>query len=70
MKLSSNIGSWQWAASTGADSVPYFRIFNPYLQSAKFDKEAIFYKICFKRVKKYANKNKFIVKNGVQSNIF
>ena len=41
---SSNIGSWQWAASTGADSVPYFRIFNPYLQSAKFDKEAIFIK--------------------------
>ncbi|MGB5919991.1 cryptochrome/photolyase family protein [Arcobacter sp.] len=41
---SSNIGSWQWAASTGADSVPYFRIFNPYLQSGKFDKEAIFIK--------------------------
>jgi deoxyribodipyrimidine photo-lyase len=41
---SSNIGSWQWAASTGADSVPYFRIFNPYLQSAKFDKEAVFIK--------------------------
>ncbi|WP_428026251.1 cryptochrome/photolyase family protein [Arcobacter sp.] len=41
---SSNIGSWQWAASTGADSVPYFRIFNPYLQSAKFDKETIFIK--------------------------
>ncbi|ADG92043.1 Deoxyribodipyrimidine photo-lyase [Arcobacter nitrofigilis DSM 7299] len=43
-EASSNIGSWQWAASTGADSVPYFRIFNPYLQSAKFDKEAIFIK--------------------------
>jgi deoxyribodipyrimidine photo-lyase len=43
-EASSNIGSWQWAASTGADSVPYFRIFNPYLQSGKFDKEAIFIK--------------------------
>ncbi|WP_419763742.1 MAG: cryptochrome/photolyase family protein [Arcobacter sp.] len=43
-EASSNIGSWQWAASTGADSVPYFRIFNPYLQSVKFDKEAIFIK--------------------------
>lgn len=40
----SNIGSWQWSASTGADSVPYFRVFNPYTQSEKFDKEAIFIK--------------------------
>jgi deoxyribodipyrimidine photo-lyase len=43
-EASSNIGSWQWSASTGADSVPYFRIFNPYTQSAKFDKEATFIK--------------------------
>jgi len=43
-EASSNIGSWQWAASTGADAVPYFRIFNPYTQSAKFDKEAYFIK--------------------------
>lgn len=41
---SSNIGSWQWGASTGADASPYFRVFNPYLQSEKFDKEAIFIK--------------------------
>jgi deoxyribodipyrimidine photo-lyase len=45
---SSNVGSWQWGASTGADSVPYFRVFNPYLQSAKFDKEAIFIKSVLK----------------------
>lgn len=45
---SSNVGSWQWAASTGADSVPYFRVFNPYLQSKKFDKEAIFVKSVLK----------------------
>ena len=43
-EASSNIGSWQWAASTGADSVPYFRIFNPCTQSLKFDKEALFIK--------------------------
>lgn len=43
-EASSNIGSWQWSASTGADSVPYFRVFNPYTQSAKFDKEGIFIK--------------------------
>ena len=43
-EASSNIGSWQWSASTGADSVPYFRVFNPYTQSAKFDKDGIFIK--------------------------
>lgn len=32
-----NVGNWQWAASTGCDSVPYFRIFNPWLQQEKFD---------------------------------
>lgn len=36
-ELSSNIGGWQWGASVGADAMPYFRIFNPYLQSQKFD---------------------------------
>lgn len=34
---SSNIGGWQWAASSGTDAVPYFRIFNPDLQTKKFD---------------------------------
>jgi len=43
-ETSSNIGSWQWSASTGADSVPYFRVFNPYTQSTKFDKEGLFIK--------------------------
>ncbi|HRW63559.1 MAG TPA: deoxyribodipyrimidine photo-lyase [Bacteroidales bacterium] len=33
----SNVGGWQWAASTGCDAVPYFRIFNPELQTQKFD---------------------------------
>ncbi|MGZ5051616.1 MAG: cryptochrome/photolyase family protein [Methylobacter sp.] len=32
-----NNGNWQWAASTGCDAQPYFRIFNPWLQQAKFD---------------------------------
>lgn len=39
-----NNGSWQWAASTGADAQPYFRIFNPWLQSKKFDKNAEYIK--------------------------
>lgn len=36
----SNIASWQWVAGCGADAAPYFRIFNPILQSKKFDTEA------------------------------
>lgn len=32
-----NNGNWQWAASTGCDAQPYFRIFNPWLQQQKFD---------------------------------
>lgn len=35
--LASNNGGWQWAASTGTDAQPYFRIFNPWLQSVRFD---------------------------------
>ena len=35
--LASNNGGWQWAAGSGTDAAPYFRIFNPVLQSKKFD---------------------------------
>ena len=38
-ELSSNNGNWQWAAGTGCDSAPYFRILNPISQAAKFDPE-------------------------------
>ncbi|MFD2519113.1 cryptochrome/photolyase family protein [Salinimicrobium flavum] len=38
-ELASNNGNWQWAAGTGCDSAPYFRIFNPHLQLEKFDPE-------------------------------
>ncbi len=40
----SNVGGWQWSASTGVDAAPYFRIFNPITQSEKFDKEGLFLK--------------------------
>ena len=36
--LAANNGGWQWAASTGTDAAPYFRIFNPTTQGEKFDK--------------------------------
>ena len=45
-ELASNVGGWQWAASSGFDAAPYFRVFNPTLQQQKFDKE-------FKYIKKW-----------------
>lgn len=41
---SSNNGGWQWAASTGADAQPYFRIFNPWRQQERFDPDALYIK--------------------------
>lgn len=42
--LAANNGGWQWSASTGTDSVPYFRIFNPFSQSKRFDVDGEFIK--------------------------
>lgn len=39
-----NNGNWQWVASTGCDAQPYFRIFNPWLQQKKYDRECIYIK--------------------------
>ena len=39
-----NNGNWQWAASTGCDAQPYFRIFNPWLQAERFDPDAFYIK--------------------------
>jgi deoxyribodipyrimidine photo-lyase len=36
-ELASNVGNWQWAAGTGCDAAPYFRVFNPSSQHQKFD---------------------------------
>jgi deoxyribodipyrimidine photo-lyase len=40
----SNIGNWQWAAGSGVDAAPYFRIFNPTEQIKKFDKDLLYIK--------------------------
>lgn len=40
--LASNNGGWQWAAGSGCDAAPYFRIFNPYLQTKKFDPDLVY----------------------------
>jgi deoxyribodipyrimidine photo-lyase len=41
---SSNVGNWQWAAGSGVDAAPYFRIFNPTEQIKKFDKDLTYIK--------------------------
>ncbi len=41
-ELGANNGGWQWAASTGTDAAPYFRIFNPTTQGQRFDKDGDF----------------------------
>ncbi len=42
--LAANNGGWQWAASSGCDAAPYFRVFNPTLQTEKFDPELVYIK--------------------------
>ncbi|SRX55726.1 deoxyribodipyrimidine photo-lyase [Aequorivita sp. CIP111184] len=44
-EMSSNVGNWQWAAGSGVDAAPYFRIFNPTTQIEKFDKDYKYIKI-------------------------
>lgn len=39
-ELASNVGNWQWAAGSGCDAAPYFRVFNPEIQRKKFDPDA------------------------------
>jgi deoxyribodipyrimidine photo-lyase len=41
-ELASNVGNWQWAAGTGCDAAPYFRVFNPEIQLQKFDQKGIY----------------------------
>lgn len=40
--LAANNGNWQWAAGSGCDAAPYFRVFNPILQAEKYDKNRVY----------------------------
>jgi deoxyribodipyrimidine photo-lyase len=53
-ELASNVGGWQWAASSGCDAAPYFRVFNPSLQLERFDKNLVYVK---KWVPEYGTKS-------------
>jgi deoxyribodipyrimidine photo-lyase len=52
--LASNNGGWQWAAGSGCDAAPYFRVFNPLLQAEKFDPEEKYIK---KWIPEYGSKD-------------
>ncbi len=52
-----NNGNWQWAASTGCDAAPYFRIFNPWLQQKKFDPDAVYIKQWVPELRAVASKD-------------
>jgi deoxyribodipyrimidine photo-lyase len=53
--LSANNGGWQWAASSGCDAQPYFRIFNPVTQSERFDAEGKFIRRYLPQLAKLSN---------------
>ncbi|MCT4634811.1 MAG: DNA photolyase family protein [Rickettsiales bacterium] len=55
-ELSSNVGGWQWSASTGTDAQPYFRMFNPYLQSKRFDPQGDYIRKYLPELKSLSNK--------------
>ena len=55
--LAANNGGWQWSASTGVDAQPYFRIFNPYNQSEKFDNGGLFIKQWCPELKYFSSKH-------------
>ncbi|EQB39868.1 hypothetical protein M947_04625 [Sulfurimonas hongkongensis] len=67
----SNVLSWQWSAGTGVDSQPYFRVFNPYLQSKKFDKDGIYIKKHIKELKeldlKYLHNEEYLLNNSIKN---
>ncbi len=55
--LAANNGGWQWSASTGCDAQPYFRVFNPVLQSRKFDPDGAFIRAHCPALSDFSNKH-------------
>jgi deoxyribodipyrimidine photo-lyase len=68
--LAANNGGWQWAASTGCDSQPYFRVFNPIRQSERFDPNGNFIRMYLPELKNVPNKDihfphAYLAKNNI-----
>lgn len=68
--LASNNGGWQWAASTGCDAQPYFRVFNPIRQSERFDPNGDFIRMYIPELENVPNKeihfpHSYIKKNNL-----
>ncbi|MDD2760405.1 MAG: deoxyribodipyrimidine photo-lyase [Methylomonas sp.] len=59
-----NNGNWQWAASTGCDAQPFFRIFNPWLQQKKFDADCLYIKRWLPELKSHSPTN---IHNGYKN---
>ena len=55
--ISANNGGWQWAAGTGTDAQPYFRIFNPWTQSSNYDQDCLYIKKWIPELKDVTNKD-------------
>ncbi len=62
-ELSSNNGGWQWAAGSGCDAAPYFRVFNPELQRQKFDPKNQYIKQWIEEIDQIGNYPKPIVEH-------
>ena len=68
--FTANNGGWQWAASTGCDAQPYFRVFNPILQSQRFDPNGDFIRRYIPELKEIPNKyihfpHEYMVQQGL-----
>ncbi len=65
--MASNTASWQWIAGSGADAAPYFRIFNPTLQSKKFDPDGVYIRKWLPEISKLPNN---LIHEPSKANIF
>ncbi|MCM2679993.1 deoxyribodipyrimidine photo-lyase [Echinimonas agarilytica] len=62
--FAANNGGWQWAASTGTDAAPYFRIFNPVTQSQRFDPQGVFIRSYVKELASTDDKRVHLASDG------
>ncbi|HEY5735564.1 MAG TPA: deoxyribodipyrimidine photo-lyase [Nitrosopumilus sp.] len=64
-----NIGNWQWAASTGCDAQPWFRIFNPWLQQKRFDPDCTYIKKWIPELRELSSKEIHSLANSAPTDL-